>query len=451
MRRALQLLTILMLAAAAPLAAQITPEEYASRRADLARRAGDGVVVVLGSGGTTAGDLALQYVTGAQRADAALVLSSRAGGHHEMLFGDAGGAEGLPVRPVAALAAAVDSLLRVHGALTVIGGFDPDARGAGQATLAFAAGRAAHPSVDVRQGGGLISQMRAIKSPAELELIRRAVAITAEAHRAVLGNLRPGINEAEISAIVDATFREHGGDERPAFRNIVASASNSTILHYNQNNRIIADGEHVKVDIGAAYQGYAADVTRTYPANGVFSPAQREIYQVVRDAQAAAEAVAVPGAARADMPRAADRALGEGLTRLGLMEAPDATYDCQSRDGQISQCPQLRLFYFHGLGHGLGLNVHDQWPDRLVPGTAFVIEPGIYVRTNVLELIADTPRNRAYIARIRPALDRYLGIGVRIEDSYLITETGLEHLSRVPRDLADVEAAMAAAATARNH
>jgi len=198
----------------------------------------------------------------------------------------------------------------------------------------------------------------------------------------------------------------------------------------------------VVMDIGASYRGYAADVTRTVPANGTFSPEQREIYQIVRDAQAAAERQAKIGVPAQLMTDSANAVMTRGLARLGLIESADATYDA-SRGRQE---PQLQLYYMHGLGHGIGLEVHD--PDQFYftgaigEGSAFTIEPGIYVRENLLDIIPDTPRNRAMIAKIGPAVERYKNIGIRIEDDYVATDKGVEWISRAPREISEIEALM---------
>jgi Xaa-Pro aminopeptidase len=168
------------------------------------------------------------------------------------------------------------------------------------------------------------------------------------------------------------------------------------------------------------------------------------VYQLVRDAQTAAERQAKLGATKRLLADSAAAVIAAGLARLGLIESPDATYDCGAGHG--GSCPQYRLYYMHGLGHGIGLDVHD--PDqydwsRIEPGSAFTIEPGIYVRGNLLEILPDTPRNRALIARIRPAVERYRNVGVRIEDDYIATDRGVEWVSRAPRELADVEALLA--------
>src|SRR5439155_20707794 len=174
--------------------------------------------------------------------------------------------------------------------------------------------------------------------------------------------------------------------------------------HYNADNRSIEPGDVVVMDIGASYRGYAADVTRTVPANGTYSPDQRQIYQIVRDAQAAAERQAKPKGPAAAMDDSATAVLAAGLGRLGLIESPTATFGFVS-GGVTREMAQYRMYYMHGLGHGIGLEVHD--PDQfyfppgvIAEGSAFTIEPGIYVRGNLLETLANTPRNRAMIAKI---------------------------------------------------
>jgi Xaa-Pro aminopeptidase len=296
---------------------------------------------------------------------------------------------------------------------------------------------------------GFVAQLRGRKSPAELALIQKAVDITALAQREAMRTIRPGMNEFEIQGLIEYTFRRNGAD-RPSFATIVGSGPNSTTLHYNDDDRFMNAGEVVVMDIGASYRGYAADVTRTVPVNGTFSPEQRAIYQVVRDAQAAAERQAKLDAPAHLMDDSASAALARGLAKLGLIESPNAAFDApagtcprQTEDG----CLELSLYYMHGLGHGIGLEVHDpeQWyypPQRIKPGSAFTIEPGVYVGAHVLEGLPDTPRNRAMIAKLRPAVEKYRNIGVRIEDDYLVTDTGVVWASRAPRELGEVEAAM---------
>src|SRR5690606_6791518 len=193
------------------------------------------------------------------------------------------------------------------------------------------------------------------------------------------------------------------------------------------------------------FDAYSADITRTIPVSGRFTPAQREIYDIVLRAQKAAEELIAPGARWAALNAAATTALAEGLTRIGLIDSPTAAYDCGSTERPRS-CSQLSLFYMHGLGHGIGLDVHD--PDQyelaaIGVGSAFTIEPGIYVRSSLPQILPRTPNNAAYLQRTAQAFARYSGIGVRIEDDYLVTARGAERPSAlVPREADEVERLM---------
>jgi Xaa-Pro aminopeptidase len=210
----------------------------------------------------------------------------------------------------------------------------------------------------------------------------------------------------------------------------------------------MAEGDVVLMDVGASYKGYAADVTRTFPVGGRFTPEQRAIYQLVRDAQAAAERVARPGASWQAWRDTAGAVEARGLARLGLIESPDATFDppwstaCATNP---AMCKQAFLYMAHGLGHGIGLEVHD--PPRpyrgggtFQVGDAFTIEPGVYISTTLLDILPDTPKNRAMIAKVRKVVERYQNIGVRIEDDYVITPNGVEWLSPAPREINEIEA-----------
>jgi Xaa-Pro aminopeptidase len=343
---------------------------------------------------------------------------------------------------VGALEPVLDSLLTLPGApaeVRVVGPYQPGAPVANDVTQRILRLLENHPATRIRPVNSEVNALRQVKSTAELDLLRHSVALTVEAHREVAAYLAPDRGEFEVQALVESTFRRYGA-ERTAFASIVGSGPNSTILHYNSNQRMMEDGDVVVVDIGANFQGYSADVTRTYPVNGRFSPEQRILYQIVRDAQAAAEAMAEPGARMAEMNAEASRVLAEGLAGVGLIERPDATYETETG----ARAPQLRLFYMHGLGHGIGLDVHDPAPDPLQPGALISIEPGLYVRPNLLDdVIPDTPANRAMIAAIRPAFERFSGIGIRIEDDYIITESGVAWISPAPREMDEIEAALA--------
>lgn len=447
-------------------AAPISQAEYRQRRDSLLARVGDDAIVLALGAREPAQDYlsfnqasSFNYLTGFQEPDAALVLVKRGAATTATLFvlprdparevwtgarlGTEGvtRATGLAARPAAELRPVLDSLLGTELPLVVIGdvgGNDDVLTPDEQLVDAL---RRAHPDAAVRVGNGVVEQLRGHKSAAELALIRKAVEITVAAQREAMRAIQPGMNEFELQALIEYTFRRRGA-ERPSFSTIVGSGPNSTTLHYNRDDRFLGDSDVVVMDIGAAARGYAADVTRTIPVRGTFTPAQREVYQLVRDAQAAAERQATLGAAARLMSDSATAVLAAGLARLGLIESPDATYDC-SADGKRS-CPQYRLYYMHGLGHGIGLDVHD--PDqfyftgRIEPGSAFTIEPGVYVRANLLDVLPATPRNRALAAKIGAAVKRYANVGVRIEDDYLATEQGVEWISRAPRELSEVEA-----------
>jgi Xaa-Pro aminopeptidase len=461
-------------AAGTSLPAQITQAEYAQRRAALAGRLQDGVVLAIGAQEPEHDFLSFfqtepfAYLTGYDEPNASLVMVKRGSQLSATLFVDlrdpaqevwsgkrfgpqgATAATGIPARPVEELGQVLDSLLRTTSQLYVVGQGRFATRGDRTPQLltrdeqVVRSFLAAHPSVKVASANEQVMFLRAKKSAAELDLIRKAAAITVEAQREAMRAIEPGMNEFEIQALIEYTFRRNGAD-RPSFATIVASGPNSTTLHYNADDRFMSAGEVVVMDVGASYRGYAADVTRTVPVSGTFTADQRAIYQIVRDAQSAAERQAKVGARASVMSDSASAAIAAGLARLGLIESAAATYDC-GRAEQPQQCPQVGLYYMHGLGHGIGLEVHDPeqyyFNERIAPGSAYTIEPGIYVRENLLEIVPKTPRNDALIAKIRPAVQRYRNIGIRIEDDYVVTEQGVEWISRAPRELAEVEAMM---------
>jgi Xaa-Pro aminopeptidase len=461
-------------AAATALGAQVPQSEYAQRRAALSAKIQDGVLLAIGAQEPAQDYLAFYqaepftYLTGYNEPNAALVMVKRGGQTSATLFveerdpaaevwtgkrfGPEGAtkATGIDARPVDQLRAVLDSLLDTATQLYVVGNVQSAGRPNDEQRVLtpedqfVRAITASHPSVKVSPANMWVAALRGKKSAAELDLIRKAVAITADAQREAMRAIEPGMNEFEIQSLIEYTFRRNGSD-RPSFSTIVGSGPNSTTLHYNADDRFMNAGEVVVMDIGASYRGYAADVTRTVPISGTFTPDQRAIYQIVREAQSAAERQVKIGAKAQAMSDSASAALAAGLARVGLIESPNATYDCGSAQ-QPQQCPQLGLYYMHGLGHGIGLEVHD--PDQfyftgtIAPGSAFTIEPGIYVRENLLELLPKTARNDALIAKIRPAVEKFRNIGVRIEDDYVVTDQGMEWISRAPREIGEVEALM---------
>jgi Xaa-Pro aminopeptidase len=457
---------------ATPEPLRITAEEHASRRAALAAEMGDGVLVVFGTGAPDfdylpwAQNSHFRYLTGITEPSAGLIVEKRGSTVRERLFVQARNParelwEGIRLGPEGArsetgmeaftadrMVPTLDSLVAVHRALYLVTPMPADpaaAESLSREQQVLARILARHEGTRVGSLTQQIRRLRGEKSAAELDMIRRAVWVSTLAHREAMRSLQPGMNEFEIHGLVEFFFRRHGA-ERPAYGSIVGSGPNSTTLHYNQNERFMRDGEVLLIDAGASYRGYAADITRTLPVNGRFSSEQREVYSIVLDALKAAEQAIRPGSTWAQANAAANRVLGDGLARLGLIDAADATYECEQR-GTITTCPQLRLFYMHGLGHGVGLDVHD--PDmflsegRFGVGSAFTIEPGVYVRHDVYDYLPDTPANRAMIERRRGTVERYFDIGVRIEDNYLLTADGVERVSEnVPREIDEIEALM---------
>ena len=454
---------------ALPARAQVPQAEYAARRDSLAAAMSNGVLIALG-GHEPAEDYlsfypapSFYYLTGITEPEAVLVLVKRQSRVGMTLFvqprdparevwtGTRLGAEGMtratgiPARTIDKLHHALDSLLANEGTLSVIG----DLSGDGFATRDeqfVAALQRDHPALKIVLANDLVDHLRMRHGAAELALERKAIDITVRAQHDAISAIRPGMNEFEIQALIEYTFRRNGAD-RPSFASIVGSGPNSTALHYSANDRFMRAGDVVVMDIGASYRGYAADVTRTVPVSGTFSPEQRAVYEIVRAAQHAAERVAKLGATSSDMDTAANRVLSAGLARLGLIESPDAVFDAGSGECRrlvAAGCLQFSLYYFHALGHAIGLEVHDPTSFRIEPGNTFTIEPGIYVRPTVLDELPSTPRNRAMIAKLRAAVHCYANIGVRIEDDYFATDSGVEWISRGPRELSEIEQLMRA-------
>ena len=258
----------------------------------------------------------------------------------------------------------------------------------------------------------LLDELRTVKTDAEMEVLQKAIDITAEAHREVMRQVQPGWAEYEIEALVEYTFKRLGA-EHPGFPSIVGSAENSVILHYETNRRTTEPGDVVVIDIGAEYHGYTADITRTIPVSGRYTPEQRAIYEVVYAAQEAGIEAAQAGEPFYAPHQAAQRVLAEGLAELGLISGP-------------TDQAGLRRFFMHGTSHYLGLDVHDVGSGGpMVPGTVLTVEPGLYIAA------ADD---------IDP---KWWNIGVRIEDDILITEEGPVILSEAaPRQIDEVEALM---------
>lgn len=296
----------------------------------------------------------------------------------------------------------------------------------------------------IENARSIFDRLRLVKSPMEIKLLQHAIDITTEAHERAMATVGQAKWEYEVQAEVEYTFRRRNADYW-GYPSIVGSGVNATTLHYEEAQGAVKSGDLLLMDVGAEYDHYSADVTRTFPVNGKFSEEQAEIYRIIYDAQEAAAKTIKPGAKFDDPENAATEVIKKGLAKLGLTTAPDATFQVIF-DGKTVELPQYQLWFMHGWGHWLGMNVHDVGDEdsTFQAGMIMTNEPGIYVREDALDAIADTPENKKFLAKIRPAFERYKRIGVRIEDDMLVTEAGVEWMTKnLPRRLEDVEAFMA--------
>ena len=284
----------------------------------------------------------------------------------------------------------------------------------------------AKPPGDISDLAFLLHEHRLIKSEAELKIMQKAADISADAHCRAMLESRAGRYEYHLESAICHTFSENGA-RYPAYNSIVGAGKNACVLHYTENNARMEDGDLVLIDAGCEYQGYAADITRTFPVNGKFSEPQRALYDLVLKSQLAAIAAVKPGKKWNTPHDVTVRVITKGLVELGLLKGDVKTLIAEEA---------YRDFYMHRAGHWLGLDVHDVGEYRidgkwrpLEPGMVLTIEPGIYVA-------ADNKK----VAK------KWRGIGVRIEDDVVVTESGCEVLTHgVPKTADAIEALMAAA------
>lgn len=269
----------------------------------------------------------------------------------------------------------------------------------------------------------MIHTMRWRKSVAEIELMRKAAQISAAAHIAAMQACKPGVKEYELEAEILYHFTK-SGSRSPAYNCIVGTGANACVLHYIDNNAAVKDGDLVLIDAGAEYNFYAADITRTFPANGKFTVEQKAIYELVLKAQLAVIAQVKPGVKWNELQITAVRIITEGLVELGILKG---------KVDDLITAGAYKTFYMHNIGHWLGMDVHDagsykingEWI-KLEPGVVLTVEPGIYISPNT------------------PGIDKkWWGIGVRIEDDVLVTADGYDVLSKdVPKSVAEIEKLM---------
>jgi len=301
--------------------------------------------------------------------------------------------------------------------------------------------------------GPYINEMRVIKCQEEIDLLDKAIQITCESQREAYKACEPGMYEYEIEAIIEYNYRKNGAT-RPGFSSICGSGPNTTVLHYEQNDRKMKDGDLLLMDIGAEYGMYTADVTRTIPVNGIFSKEQLDIYELVLKSQEAAISELLPGKGVQEGHHASTAIIVDGLYELGLITDKNSTW-------------QKSIYVMYPISHWIGLDVHDVGdyefgkqgrgqamfnPEikgrELKPGMILTVEPGIYIHPDGLEMLPELTRYldvnkkelEAFLEEITPVYQKYINIGVRIEDDILITDTGNRVLSApAPKTVEDIE------------
>ena len=280
-----------------------------------------------------------------------------------------------------------------------------------------------HPPQTIIDPATIVHEMRVLKTAEEIEVMQAAADIAAEAHCEAMKAVKPGMQEYQIEALIEQIFRRRGASG-PAYTSIVGAGPNATVLHYINNDGELQDGDLLLVDAGAEYKGYASDITRTFPINGRYTQAQREIYDLVLKAQMACVEMVRPGTTHDQLKQHSIEVLTEGMVELGLLQGePEA----------LIKEKQYEKFYMHGLGHMLGIDVHDvgryyfgEESRALEPGVVMTVEPGLYIAPDT----KDVP-------------EKYLGIGVRIEDDVLCTTNGPRVLtSKVPKHAEEIEQLM---------
>ena len=314
------------------------------------------------------------------------------------------------VKPFGEMRAAVENLAKTYPCIYTILPYEKELGGYPHEKEVVDWLQQAAPQTTLKDIRAQITALRQIKSPGEIAFLQRAIDLTVDSHLEAMRMMRPGLHEYEVAAKM-VEVHAMGGSEAEGYAPIVGAGPNSTALHYDRLSRKIEDGDIVVIDVGAQYSGYSADITRTLPANGRFTPRQLEIYNIVLGAQNAAIAALKPGM---------------DLCQKGSKSLYKISYDYINSRGKDLHGNPLGQYYIHGLGHNIGLNVHDPGESckALEPGMVVTVEPGIYIPEE--------------------------NLGVRIEDDLLVTETGHKLLSeRLPRDPAEIEKIMAQGAAQR--
>ncbi|HEV8203254.1 MAG TPA: aminopeptidase P family protein [Pyrinomonadaceae bacterium] len=281
----------------------------------------------------------------------------------------------------------------------------------------------------IKNAWPIFTQMRLAKSPMELRLLQHAIDISTEAHQRAWAAAGEAKWEYEVDAVMAYTFKLRNADNW-GYPDIVGCGPNATTLHYEESQGPVKQGDLLLMDVGAEYDHYTADITRTFPVNGKFTPAQAAVYQIVYDAQEAVAKASKPGATLSDVNRAGTEVIKNGLLKLGLITDINST--------------QHRVWFMHGTSHWLGMNVHDVGGgSKFVPGAVFTNEPGIYVRPEALDQMPFGWKEdewEKFKTAVRPAFEKCKGMGVRIEDDMVITADGVRWMSEaLPRKISDIE------------
>jgi Xaa-Pro aminopeptidase len=428
----------------------VPKSEFAERRRRFLEAAGNGVAIFASTPIALRNndvehdyrqDSDLFYLTGFDEPESVLLLTTEHPDHRVVLFvrprdkdretwdGPRAGVEGalaefgadaaFPIRELAKqLPEYLKDVHRVHYRIGADRAFDPIVLDAIAEVRRKARTGVSAPR-EIVDPTVILHEMRLRKSAAELEVMAKAAAITAEAHAAAMQLARPGRYEYEVEAEILRVFRKRGS-ERAAYGSIVGSGPNATILHHRRNDRQMEPGDLLLIDAGAEYGYYACDVTRTFPVSGTFSEPQRALYQVVLDAQLAAIAAVRPGVTVPAVHAAAVEVLAKGLCDLGILEGPAE---------KAVEAESYKPYYMHRTSHWLGMDVHDvgdyhvqRRPRLMEAGFVLTVEPGLY------------------IAAGSPCDPKWHGIGIRIEDDVLVTETGQRVLTEaIPKSVADLE------------
>ena len=438
MKKIILLLTIvLLLCSVSPAGAQ-SEADYSARQKAFMEKIGDGVALIYASTSRGALNKNFYYLTG--KTDPSMVLMPCTGcDQKSLLFAETRSENLIPLEE---LGDRIAEPLHQYGVLWVAA---EDTERTGEIRNRFVIENG------IKSSDQVFYQMREIKDRAELDILTKAVEITAEAYNSTLQSLKPGLTEMDVINAFKQKQLDLGAESTSFIQ--AGSGPNGTQIHATATERVIEKGDLVVFDVGAWYKRYTSDISRTFPASGKFTKPQKKIYQLVLDAQNAAIVMMNPGVVMRDVQRVTEDILIKGLYDLGLIT-------------DINSAWQRGLYIVHGYYHYIGLDVHDQYPlmsretatKTYEPGMVMTIEPGLYFPPGYLDKKPSRARNvsddeyQAFVNATSKNYSKYSGIGVRIEDDILITTEGNAILSQsVPKEIRDIEKVMKQAKIGRAH